>query len=176
MAEPMPIGSTPVLVQNDRSSVDVTASIRIGGICSNVTGSRGLAGVEARKLDRPGAVVDDRFGDELEVVQLARVGQSLAVRGEHADGRKRARRWRPCAIDAKMNIGIATASRRRTALAPRLGPFARGAPLAGRACQPSRLVCMFPPQSTSSATAAREAARLTASSAESDRRLRALIL
>jgi hypothetical protein len=33
-ADAMPIGSTPVLVQNERSSIAVVASIRMGGICS----------------------------------------------------------------------------------------------------------------------------------------------
>ena len=40
IAEMMPSGSTPVLVQNDLSSIAVVASIRMGGSWSKVTGSR----------------------------------------------------------------------------------------------------------------------------------------
>ena len=71
-AAAMPIGSTPVFVQKVPSSIAVGA----GEDRDLLEGDRlaPLAGVEACQLDLAGTVVDDRFGDELELLELARGG------------------------------------------------------------------------------------------------------
>jgi len=73
-------GSKPVLVFDRRGGVDQDRrDLLVGHFLAP------LAGAEAGQFDGAAAVVDDRFGDELEPTQLGRVGQVAVVGGEDGD-------------------------------------------------------------------------------------------